>query len=257
MTGYDTQYESGQWRSKQLAEYLADWLPEVALKASELVAVQGQNLREKLRLALKRINAEREIDVDRIMAEMLLHAILRHRFQSEPIACKLFYQSGSTLRTFGNAHIVHGDSDMLWLGRALIAPSDTHEQVLASVMAELANILDPEFLKEEREVIMTLREPQHLQFTTLEDALKRLSPIDDLISVLSIALLAAYDSDSLKGGFSADYKSKLISEVQAKYEEMKPTLPSSLNTLHVHVFLVPLESAATLVEHFKQEIKGK
>jgi hypothetical protein len=158
LTGYDARYELKRWRSEALAEYLADWLPEVALKASELVEVQHLNLRQKMRAAFREIERHREINTDRLLAEILLHAVLRHRFRSEPIACKLFYQSGAGTKTFGNAHIVHGEAqDQLWLGRATLATAATYDSVLATVLDELSHVLDPDFLKEEREVILTLR----------------------------------------------------------------------------------------------------
>jgi hypothetical protein len=151
------------------------------------VEVQHLNLREKMRAAFREIERHREVNPERLLAEILLHAVLRHRFKSEPIACKLFYQSGSTTKTFGNAHIVHGEpQDQLWLGRATLATAATYDAVLSAVLDELSHILDPDLLKEAREVILTLREPQHLLPTTLEAALKRNSPVDDLMDVLSI-----------------------------------------------------------------------
>jgi hypothetical protein len=182
LTGYDARYELRRWRSEELAEYLADWLPEVTLKASELVEVQHLNLRQKMRAAFQEIERHREVNPERLLAEILLHAVLRHQFQTEPIACKLFYQSSTGTKTFGNAHIVHGVArDQLWLGRAMLTTAVTYDTVLKAIVEELSHVLDPDFLKNEREVILTLREPQHLLPTTLEVVLKRNTPVDDLL----------------------------------------------------------------------------
>ncbi len=256
LTGYDARYELRRWRSEQLAEYLADWLPEFALRASELVEVQHLNLRQKLRAAFQRIEHDREVNLDRLLAEMLLHAVLRHRFQSEPVACKLFYQSAGATKTFGNAHIVHGVRDELWLGRATLATVATYDAVLASVMTELEGVLDPDFLKQEREVILTLREPQHLLPTTLEEALKRNSPIDDLLKVLCIPILIAYESAVLSRGFDNNYRDRLIQEVTSRYEAIKPALPPVIETIAVHIFFVPIECVATLARQFAERIRG-
>lgn len=255
LTGYDARYELKRWRSEALAEYLADWLPEVALKASELVEVQHLNLRQKTRAAFREIERHREVNTDRLLAEILLHAVLRHRFKSEPIACKLFYRSGAGTKTFGNAHIVHGEGqDQLWLGRATLATPKTYDSVLATVLNELSYMLDPDFLKEEREVILTLREPQHLLPTTLEAALSRNSPVDDLIEALCIPILIAYDSAVLGGGFTTDYRDKLINEITERYVQIKPMLPVEVEEMRVHVFLVPIECVTTLAQQFGQKI---
>jgi hypothetical protein len=190
------------------------------------------------------------------MAEMLLHAVLRHHLKSEPIACKLFVKSGTSTKVFGNAHIVHSNPDHLWLGRANVTTSTTYESVLASIAAELEGVLSADFLKEEREVIISLREPQHLLPTTLETAFRANTPIDDLLSVMCIAVLIAYDSDVLKDGFIEDYRAKLISEITQRYENIKPGLPQSLKKLRLHIFLVPIECVSTLLQQFQSEIEG-
>jgi len=117
-TGYDVQYERKVWRSKQLAKYLSDWLPEITLRASELVEITHLNLRQKLESALKVVKAQRTLNIERLMGETMLHAVMRHWFGSEPIACKIFHQSPLGDRIVGNAHVVHApDGDQLWLGR--------------------------------------------------------------------------------------------------------------------------------------------
>ena len=257
MTGYDARYERHSWRSAQLAEYLADWLPEIALKASELVEVSHLNMRQKVKTAIREIERHREVDLDRLLAEMLLHAVLRHMFQSEPIACKLFFQSAGATKTFGNAHIIHGERDELWLGRAILVAASTYDAVLTSIMKELDEVLDPDFIKQEREVILTLREPQHMLPTTLEEALRRNTPIDDLLAVLCIPILIAYDSNVLGTGFTEDYRDRLVREVNARYEAIKPLLPSSIEKVNVHIFFVPVECVATLAEQFAERLKGQ
>lgn len=255
LTGYDARFELKRWRSEELAEYLADWLPEVALKASELVEVQHLNLRQKLCSALREIERHRDVNPERLLAELLLHALLRQRFRSEPIACKLFYQSRSGTKMFGSAHIIHGGAqDQLWLGRATVATAATYDAVLKAIVEELSLVLDRDLLKDEREVILTLREPQHLLPTTLEAALERNSPIDDLLEVLCIPILIAYDSAVLGRGFSANYREMLVEEVTERYTAIKPMLPQAVATLHVHIFLIPIECVTTLAQQFGQKI---
>lgn len=47
-----------------------------------------------------------------------------------------------------------------------------------------------------------------------------------------------------------------IAEVQASYAALKPRLPTTLKTVRVHIFLVPIECVATLTEHFTTLMGG-
>jgi Cap4 dsDNA endonuclease/Cap4 SAVED domain len=251
LSSYDARYEKERWRSQQLADHLIDWLPEIALKASDLASVQHLQLRRKTRDAVSAIKRQRTITDQQLVGETLLHVVIRQTFGSEPIACKLFYQSTTGLRSFGAAHIVHAaKGDELWLGCATITTAESHEAVLKAALADLEHVLDPDFLKEERESILALREPLHLLPTSLEAALACNAPIDDLVEALCIPILIAYDSSVLGAGYAKDYRDRLTAEVQASYAGLKPRLPSTLQNVKVHIFLVPIECVATLTGHF-------
>ncbi len=210
-------------------------------------------MRRKTRNAIRAIRQQSALTIEQILAETLLHAIIRQSLGSEPIACKLFYQSPTGLRSFGSAHIVHGaEKDELWLGRAKVATAASFEEIVATVVRELEHSLETDFLKEERETIITLRQPQHLLPTKLEAALARNTPIDDLIDVICIPVLLAYDSAVLSSGYDAGDKPKLIEEVTRVYEGLKPRLPTSLQPMKVHIFLIPTECVKTLTEQFAQ-----
>jgi hypothetical protein len=257
LSSYDARYENEKWRSLQLADYLVDWVPEIALKASDLVAVQHLKMREKTRSALRAIRQQAHVTTEQLLAETLLHAIVRQVLGSEPIACKLFVQSSTGMRSFGNAHIIHtSNGDELWVGRASLATATSYDDVLSAIVKELEHVLDAEFLKEERETILTLREPQHLLPTTLEAALSRNSPIDDLCDAICIPVLIGYDSAVLQSGYAYDYRARLIAEVARAYDTLKPRLPEALQLVKVHIFFVPLECVKTLCGQFNELLQG-
>ena len=256
LTSYDVRYERRVWRAEELAAYLANWLPEIALKASELVGVDHLALREKFRSAVQRIEADSGLNPEHLLAEVLLHSVLRHYNQSEPIACKIFYKAGGGVKSFSNSHIVHGEKDELWLGKPVLAKADSFSDVVKKVMEGLVEALDTDFLKQEREAILTLREPQHLLATNLETALLSHAPIDDFIAVLCIPILIAYDSDVLGIGFSTDYREQLVAEVLEHYQRIKEALPGETEEVKVRVFLVPIESIDRLLALFSSQMKG-
>ncbi|WP_164467281.1 dsDNA nuclease domain-containing protein [Caulobacter flavus] len=158
-SGYDARYERKVWRSKQLARHLADWVPELTLKASELVEITPLNMRAKFEAGLKVVKAERALDVGNLLAETLLHAVLRHWFGSEPVPCKLFHRSTHGDKVTKNAHLVHGENgDELWIGRTHLFEDQDPAPLFAHISAELSDALDTELLVEERDIILQLRE---------------------------------------------------------------------------------------------------
>ncbi len=250
-SGYDAQYERRIWRGAQLARYLADWLPEVSLKASELPEIDQLNLRRKLEEGFRAIRADTKLDQNVLLGETLLHAVLRHFFASEPIACKIFHRSPSGDRVTRNAHIVHSnDGDQIWLGRIYLFQGTGWDETLSEAITALEDALRTDILVEERDIILQLREPQHLLANSLEDALSRGSPIDALIQVLCLPILIAYESAVLGVGHSTDYQEKLTAEVEAHAKTLLSALPVSLNEVQVHVFLVPVENLHALSTQF-------
>lgn len=254
-SGFDAQYELKVWRSAQLAEYLVRWIPEITLRASELVEIDQLNLRQKLETALKVIKARRDIDVSSLISELLLHCTLRHFLGTEPIACKLFYQSHLGGKIVGTAHIrLNPAGDELWLGRAHMLESLEAEVLTTKITSTLKDALAPELLNEERQIILQLREPQHLTTHDLDHALTSGTPVDAMIKVLCLPLLFVYDSGVLAPGFSEDYKERLTKEIHSAYSTIRDALPQSLREVKVHIFLVPVESFARLKQQFSAQL---
>ncbi|MCF7699224.1 HamA C-terminal domain-containing protein [Loktanella sp. M215] len=256
LVGYDVRFERKVWRATQLASYLATWLPEIALKPSELVGIGHLQLKQKLTDAVKRIENHAHIDLETLLAESLLHSLLRHYHNSEPIACKIFYKSSSGVKSFANSHIIHGKTDELWLGRSELARAANFDDVVDATMEGLSAALDTDFLKAEREAVLTLREPQHLLPTSLESALQKNAPIDDLLAVLCVPILIAYESTVIGCGFSEDYQSKLSQEVMTRYGALTSRIPTNTTEIRISVFFLPIENVDNLITLFAGEIRG-
>ena len=123
-------------------------------------------------------------------------------------------------------------------------------------LKDICNVLDATIsraaLTEEREIIVTLREPQHHRpnAEAFNKALHKNAPTQDMLKVLCFPVLLAYDSEVLAGGFLADYVANLKTEVTQHYKTLLSTLPSKIQQVRVVVFLVPMESIRQLVQKF-------
>ena len=254
LAAYDAEFDGGEWRCAELAEYLVDWLPEITLPPRVLAnhhRIVGA--RALTKQAVESIGSG-VVDYEALLAHLLLHVILRHYHRSEPITCKLFSAS-KTDATFMNCHVVpKASGDQFWLGQSKITATMNWNDVTKAMSFDLENLIDRDFLRKERDLILQYREPQHLRSTTLEKALSRHAKLDDLTKVLNIPVLIAYDSAILARGYIDDYVHQLREEVTAGYEALKNQLSSGLKDIRVHVFLIPVQGAANLLNTFKKSM---
>lgn len=251
-TGYDAEYERKQWRSTQLAAHLVRWVPELVLKASEIAQTNHLTLADKTGQGLRKLRELRHHGVERLLTETLLHSILRTFFDSEPIACKLFYRTEAASGVVNNAHIVqHHEGDQIWLGRAHVFRGTDLDALIASACAELEDALATPLLRAEREIILELRQPEYLRRDDVQQALEDGAPIDRFLRILRFAILVAYDSAVLGGGHCDDYRARLVAELTGYGNAYHARLPASVEEIQVHLLLVPVESLDALTRDFE------
>ncbi|MGV7031047.1 HamA C-terminal domain-containing protein [Methylobacterium symbioticum] len=256
LDAYDVAFDFGKWRSQELIDYLLNWLPEVVLPARVLADNYGHI---EARTLIKRSIRERErhaqISDARLLAELMMHAIMRHYLDSEPIACRLFSFSGAT-SVPTSAHIVQSAAgDELWLSRAHLTLANDHNSIVSAAIGEMKKTLLTDYLREERDIIIQLREPQHMRATNLERIFDRYGKLQDLLKAIRLPLLIAYDSNIIASGYRHDYVDDLIAEVTASYEQIKPQLNPELQTLQVNIFLIPVEDVSHLVANFGASLR--
>ncbi|MBX5213696.1 DUF1837 domain-containing protein [Rhizobium sp. NLR10a] len=255
LVSYDAEFDDGEWRNLELAKYLARWIPELILPPRILAQcshLQAHDLVARTSQALK----DKSIDYEDLLSQAMLHAILRHHYSSEPTLCKLHSVSSSQSDCM-NGHVVFDPAgDQLWLGHALITVSDNWDGVTTLLASKLDALVQRDFLRRERDLILQFREPQYQRETTLTKVFQEFAKLDDLIRVLNIPVLVAYDSSVLEAGFAVDYAEKLTTEVAHSYLDFKSKLSSKLADIQVHVFLVPIYDSVQLTENFKLSLES-
>lgn len=253
---YDVEYDGDVWRKDELIDHLLDWLPEVALPARMLATFNHLSARRLPGEALRALDRRGPPDVPRLVANLMLHAILRHHFGAEPIACRIFYLVAGALRST-SAHIVPlRGGDEIWLGRSRLVTAETQRAVIDEVLGELRTALGRDVLVEEREIIIQLREPQHLRASTLDGVLNSTGKTSDLLRAIRLPILIAYDSETLHAGFDLTYVNLLKAEVQDEYERIKERIGDELRGVEVSLFLVPVECARALERDFARRLRG-
>lgn len=252
-SGFDVRYALKKWRHEHYANHLIEWLPEFSLKASEIVNILAHNAESILARSISTFS-DSELPRDRLIAELILHSILRSRENSEPVACKVFYKSAGKLSAFGNAHIVQmsDQDDQLWLGLARLIKANDMDTALEQIREILDETISETVLSAEREIIISLREPLHHQpkADSFNQALHRNSPVDDMLNILCFPILLAYDSGTLSSGWLADYVDKLRTEIETHFRTFTSELPENIKQVKMLIFLVPMESIEHLITAF-------
>lgn len=108
ITGACAGYEAGAFRNEDLADYILEWLPEFALKHSDLKDVNSGTAMRMLREAARKIYTSPNYNKRGEFGEMLLHAMIREVFDSEPAISKIYYKSSNndTVKGFDAVHVV-------------------------------------------------------------------------------------------------------------------------------------------------------
>lgn len=252
---YDVEFDGEIWRKDELIDHLLDWLPEISLPPQTLANFNHLAARRLPSEALKELERRGPTDIPQLIGTLMLHAILRHHFGAEPIACRIFFLVSGQMRA-NSAHIVQlTDSEEIWLGRSRLVTASSHESATAEVLAELRTALARDVLKEERDIIIQLREPRHLRDDKLDVILSNTGKTSDLLKVMHLPFLVAYDSATLGAGFDAAYLEKLKAEVEKEYERIKALLGEELETVQISLFLVPVECADTLAKEFEAKLR--
>ncbi|GHS64514.1 hypothetical protein KPTHUN262_10570 [Klebsiella pneumoniae] len=252
-SGFDVRYSLRKWRHENYAKHLVEWLPEFSLKASEIVNILAHNAETILARSISTFS-DSELPRDRLIAELILHSILRSRQHSEPVACKVFYKSAGKLSEFGNAHIVQmpDQDDQLWLGLARMIKADDMDTTLEQIREILDETISETVLSAEREIIISLREPLHHQpkADSFNQALHRNSPIDDMLNILCFPILLTYDSAALSSGWFVNYVDNLKKEIETHFRAFTSELSENIKQVKVLIFLVPMESIELLTKAF-------
>lgn len=151
LTGASAGYENGAFRNDEFAEYLIEWLPDFALKYSELEEFNSGNSRRMLRKAAQVVYTSTKYKSRGEFGELLLHALLREVFDSEPAISKMYYKTATndTVKGFDAVHIVDAvDGLELWLGEVKFY-NNNGTRAIADITKEILEHTDYNYLKDE------------------------------------------------------------------------------------------------------------
>jgi hypothetical protein len=194
-------YERGEWRAAQLAEHLFEWLPEFALSYSERQGFQDTTAVRLLKRAAQVVYASDKYQRRGEFGELLLHAVVRQHFGSEPAISKLFYKDSAndTVKGFDAVHVVPVDDGSLelWLGEVKFY--EDGRAAVRDVAAELHAHTTTEFLRGEFALILNKIDEAWPFADRLKLLLDPATSLDQVFDRLRVPVLLTYDSETVAG----------------------------------------------------------
>lgn len=249
-------YEMQEWRAEGLAKHMLEWLPEFALKYSEWANMDAGNAYRLIGKAAGSVYKSENYQRRGEFGEILLHAMIRQRFNSVPAISKYYYKDSSndTIKGFDAVHVVKGDEGWdLWLGEVKFY-SDIN-QAIRDVVKELKEHMNRDYLRSEFIAIVNKLDAEWEEATQIAKMIDANTSLDSIFKSICIPVLLTYDSSVVKSYVSvcAEYELGFVKEVLEHREAFaKKELPQNIE---VRLFLLPIKSKVELVYQMDEALK--
>ncbi|WP_158285349.1 DUF1837 domain-containing protein [Azospirillum sp. TSH64] len=251
-------YESEAWRTQGFAEYLMDYLIEFALTRDEWPNVNTATAFRSLRQAARSVYTTKKSATRGEIGELLLHAVMREHYGSEPLVSKFYFKSAAndTVKGFDAAHIMlTGTGVELWLGEVKFYTEVA--RAIRDVVKELDAHLEDQYLREE---FMWLSRKVPENTPELENVMRLLdeaTTLDEIVEVIHVPVLLTYESPvvAAHNRTTDAYVKAFEAEVEAHYRAF--TSRNKQRRVVVHLCLVPLHNKEALITKFDTLLKGQ
>jgi hypothetical protein len=258
ITGLCVGYERGIWRASQFAQHIFDWLPEFALKDSELNGVDSSNMVSMLRNAARRVYNTEKFKNRGEFGELFLHAAIRQVFNSEPAISKIYYKTAAneTVKGFDAVHVVESPNNELelWLGEVKFYTDIG--KAIDDVVSELQKHTETDYLRNEFLLIKGKIESGWKHADELKTLLSENKSLDEVFTRACIPVLLTYDSKCLSQHTVCDdaYKEAFETEIRKYYQTFKnKQLPTNIT---IHLILFPLNTKEILISELDNKLKA-
>lgn len=250
-------YEMSSWRGTGLAKHLLQWLPEFALSFAECSGLDAGTAVRRVGEAAASIYASDKYQKRGEFGEVLLHAIIRQRYQSIPLISKIYFKDSpnDTAKGFDCVHVVEAPEGLqLWLGEAKFY-ADVG-QAMSEAVESLESHFKADFLKQEFVAIRRKLDPRQPLPAGAADFFDPNRSLDTIVTSIHVPVLVTYNSAAIRAHaeVSPAYEDAFRAEVLAHRDTFAAkALPKNAV---VHLLIVPLHDKATLVAEMDRVLKA-
>lgn len=256
LTGAFGDYEGGEWRHEEFAEYIIEWLPEFALKYSEVKDIGSATAVRLLKKAARTVYDTDKYDRRGEFGEVLLHALVREVFDSQPVVSKIYYKTAAndTVKGFDAVHVVEADDVLeLWLGEVKFYKDI--DDAIRKVVQELHDHTQNDYLRTEFSLVSSKIDPAWEHAKEIEKLISKRTSLDKVFERICVPILLTYESETVSSfsEVSDECREALeleISEIHTKFAGKK------LPAVKIHLFLIPLGSKEKLLDALHEKLEG-
>jgi hypothetical protein len=256
LTGTSAGYEGGEWRHEAMADYLFEWLPEFALKYSDLEDFSSTTAMRLIKKAAKTVYTTEKYQRRGEFGELLLHALIREIFDSQPAISKIYYKSATneTVKGFDAVHVVKNKNELeLWLGEVKFF-ADINDAIY-QVSAELKAHTDRDYLREEFILIDSKIDPGWQHAAELRKLISTRTSLDTVFKRACFPVLLTYESVCID--VHSETTGQFVVGLKKEFEQAYVQFTSrDMPPVRVHLFLVPLKNKALLVKTLQEKLEG-
>ncbi len=249
-------FEQGLWRSKQFADHLMEWLPEFALNFTDAKDITSGNAVRMLRDAALRVYQSDKFELRGEFGELLLHAVLRQVFDTQPAISKIYYKdsANNTVKGFDAVHVVATPTSLeLWLGESKFY--DDASQAIRDVVKELAVHTTTDFLRNEFAALVNKLDPAWPHSDRLKRLLAPQTSLDQVFDVLCVPVLLTYNSPAVAAHQVVNEAFRAAFKTEIEKHHLNFSSKSLPKRVRIHLLLVPLKSKAEFVKALDKELK--
>lgn len=249
-------FELGSWRFKKLAEHVFDWLPDVALRPKERLAMLYEP-NKTLAMSCRRLFDTDDPSKRGEVGEVILHAACRQEFKTAPFVARLFYKmrTNDSVTSVDVVHVLMNPKGglELWLGEAKLY--DDVASAKYKALKSIEPLWDPEFLHEMKAFIGPKVDEQAPHGNELTWLFEEETSLDELVSRIVIPICIAADFDPTAAAIKRDasYLKRVEDEVAGIRTYMEERVPANINFV---VIFVPMDCKAKLEEAVNTRVKS-
>jgi hypothetical protein len=246
-------YDRKVWRNAALADYLFEYLPDFALRYQELGPAGHDVWVPKLREAATSVYTTDKFKRRGEFGELLLHAVIRELWETEPAVSKLYYKDGpnETVKGFDAVHVVLVPGSPLELLLGEVKFYRSIDRAMTDVAKELRDHFDNDEWLRTRKIDDTWPHASELR-----ELLHRRRTISDILGRVRVPVLLTYESpcvakhDECHEIYCADLAAE-VADLQQRFAGRN--LPADVV---IDLLLVPLERKANLVKALETRLKA-
>jgi len=260
LTGLCIGYELNEWRAKQFAAHMMEWLPDFALTSSELASVSAGNMVRLMRDGARKIYDSEKFRNRGEFGELFLHAAVRTVFKSEPAISKIYYKTSAndTVKGFDAVHVVGSPDNMeLWIGEVKFYKDI--DQAIRDVVAEIEEHTRRDYLRDEFLWIKGKIDDASEHAVQLQKLLSPNTSLDVVFKRACIPVLLTYESDCIAAHDKCSVEYCKAFEVELRLHHKKfmkklsqVTLPEGII---VRLFLLPLHVKESLIKALDENLR--